>query len=140
MKKAIFYFLKNSVISRLGWFLSVSHLCFVVFDFAQKKPVEVGCREDLNIAGANLIAGRIFHFSHETILLEIIILLDTPGILLSAVIALFLIPLDYILPDQCFCTLSWIGAMVLLTTTSVQWCFIGYMIERIVRSTNGSKI
>jgi hypothetical protein len=139
MGKAILHFLKRLTTSRLGWFLSVLHLCLVVFDFAQKRIVEVGCYDEWNVAGADLIAGRMFHLYYETALLKVIVLLDMPGILLSVGISLLLTPLSFLFPKPCLYTQSWISAIVLLTGTSIQWCFLGLIIERVIGSIKGNR-
>ena len=133
MIRPILGFVSQVASSRVAWFLFVIHLCLVVFDFAQKQPVSIGCNDEWDVAGADLIAGRFFHLHYESTLIKVVLLLDTPGILLSMLFGLLLMPLGYLLPQPCLYTSSWIAAIFMLVGTSIQWLIIGYGVERILR-------
>jgi uncharacterized membrane protein YciS (DUF1049 family) len=79
-----------------------------------------------------LIAARPFHYHYESNLLKTLIILDMPGIYLSLLIGLLLIPFNYLF-HPCVYAGSWIAAIVFLIGTSIQWWFTGFIFGAIVR-------
>ncbi len=136
--KRILYFIKRVASSRIGHTLLIVHLSLVVFDFAQKQPVSRAesniVRTAENQSSSSLLAGRGFHWHYESTLLKFLVLADLPGIFLSLLIALILVPLFYVLPTLGEYDASWVGAVLLLLATSIQWQFIGYCLERVIRA------
>jgi hypothetical protein len=86
--------------------------------------------EEFNQEGPahSLIAGRIFHWAYESVLMRVITLIDTP--------ALFLADLTTaVLPSQLYSqasayTASWILVGMWLIYSSLQWLLAGYCVER----------
>jgi hypothetical protein len=143
MAKRVLYYLKRVASSRLGHILLILHLSLVVFDFAQKTPVSRAENNRVVEAGetmesATLVAGRMFHYHYESPLLKFLIFVDLPGIFLSLLLGLVLLPISYIVPlgeyDE-----SWMAAGIYLLSTSIQWQFIGYCLERVFKSSNRSE-
>lgn len=126
-------FLYRILCSRLGLLLTFVHLCLMLYSFGLKKRLSLECHLPFNIAGTIYLAGRSVHLYYETPLLQVLLLLDLPGTLLALVLALpgdtLLWLLKALLPEMCISTRSWIMAIILLGTTSIQWCSIGYWIE-----------
>jgi hypothetical protein len=121
MVKSLLHYLNRVATSRLGLFLSLTHLCLVVYAFAQKPQLTLECHDEINFAGTSLIANRSVHLYYESLLLKIIILLDLPGMLLSTFLRFLLFPLNHFLAGLYTSTQSWIGAIILLIGTSIQW-------------------
>jgi hypothetical protein len=125
-KKAIQDFVRRVVASRTGLLLAFVHFCLVVYGFAQKQPVELGGDGPFDItraAGVSVIAGRAFHWHYESTLLKIIFLLDLPGALLALLMSL---PFALVFSGASTAVQSWIGAVILLIGTSIQWLLVGY--------------
>ena len=123
-------FLKRALSSRLGQILVIIHLCLVLFDFSEKNvqdfdPNDCTSVSEWDVTGY-LIAGRFFHFSHESLLHKLVTLSDLPAMLVSS---LFTAPLYYFYPSICAYTASWIDAFILLVFASFQWLLIGFGIQ-----------
>ena len=118
--------------NRIGWFLAVVHLCLTVYDFAQKSPLNYdlnNCEPPPNFAGHYLIAGRYFHFTNESLIHQVTILLDFPSLIVSGLV---MIPISFLFPTNlCVYTESWIFAFVLLMVASLQWLIVGFIIQSI---------
>jgi hypothetical protein len=122
-------FVRRVAASRAGLLLASIHFCLVVYGFAQKEPVELGDDGPVDItrvAGVSIIAGRAFHLVEESTLLKVICVLDLPGILLSLPMSL---PFAFIFNDASIQVQSWIGAVIMLIGTSIQWWLVGYAIR-----------
>ncbi len=132
MMKSILCFLRRIINSRLGQILFVIHLSLIIYSFAQKRAVssEIPCV--VEPSDQVLIAARPFHYYYESNLLKTLVTLDTPGMYLSIVISLPLVPFGYLF-RLCAYTESWIAAIVLLVGTSVQWWLTGFIVEALVR-------
>ena len=129
--KSTFRFLKQIAHSRWGHALVVLHLILVLSTLASKpalSPAEVDCV--LKEPGEGfLLAGRSFHFTHETGFISGLFALNLPGILLGILMNIVIHPIFLIFPRPCAYTDSWIAAMFLLLGTVIQWQFIGYCVE-----------
>ena len=132
--KSVLRFIKSVARSRVGQILFVVHMSLVIFEFAQKTPVP---RAELNVfsseeivSTSDLIAGRYYHFGHESLLLQFISLIDIPGFFIGYILSL---PISYILPPLGAYDDSWLAAIILLCGTSIQWFIIGYYIERVIK-------
>jgi hypothetical protein len=122
-------FVRRVAASRAGLLLAFVHFCLVVYGFAQKEPVELGGDGPFDIsrvAGVSIIAGRAFHWHYESTLLKVICVLDLPGILLSLPIGL---PFPFIFKEASVQVQSWIGAVIMLIGTSIQWWLVGYALS-----------
>ena len=143
MMKAFLKFLRRVASSRVGHVLLVIHLFLVVFDFAQKSPVSRAENNRAYEAGeimssSTLLAGRGFHYHYESPLLKLLILVDLPGLLLSLIFSLVLIPINYFAPLGAYDE-SWVAAGIFLLGTSIQWQFVGYCLESVFRSGRGGE-
>ena len=125
-------FIKRIASSRIGQLLAVIHLSLVVYDLAQKpgRTSFADCTPSSWYSTGSIFAGRYFHATYESLLLMVLVFLDLPAILFSAII---LNPFYYIYPNICVYTASWIDAVVVLLCASVQWLIIGYGIEWLFR-------
>ena len=120
-------FVRRFFTNRIGWFLAVAHFCLTVYDFAQ-KTVDDGC-EPSSAAGHYLIAGRYFHWTYESLIHQVTILLDFPSLIVSEFL---MSPISYFIPvNNCVYTRSWIFAYVLLVVTSLQWLIVGFIIQSV---------
>lgn len=125
-------FLQRVLSSRLGQFLVVIHLCLVLFDFSGKSvpdfnPNNCASVSEWQVTGY-LIAGRFFHYSYESALHKLTMLIDLPALAASS---LFAAPVYYFFPRTCAYTASWIYAFVLLLFASFQWLLVGRGIEHL---------
>ena len=130
--ESMWRFLKRVLSSRLGQILAVLHLCLLLFDLSRKyvldfNPNDCTSVSEWHVTGY-LIAGRFFHFSHESVLHMLTTLFDLPAIIASS---LFTAPLYYFYPSICAYTASWIDAFILLAFASFQWLLIGFGFERL---------
>jgi|SRR5882672_1134992 len=130
MLKSGLRFLQRISHSRLGLALASVHLCLVIYSFGLKEAVPRECHDRPNYAGESFITGRTVHLHYESVILKALLLLDLPGAALALPGDFLFWLLRYLLPEMCVTTESWIAAAILLVTTSVQWCCIGYWIER----------
>ncbi len=125
-------FIKRFFTNRIGWFLAIVHLCLTVYDFAQKNPLAYDsneCEPPGNFAGHYLIAGRYFHWTNESLIHQVTILLDFPSLIVSEFL---MIPISYLFHTNiCVYTKSWIFAYVLLVVTSLQWLIVGFIIQSV---------
>jgi len=124
--KAIQDFVRRVAGSRIGLLLALVHFCLIVYGFAQKQPVELGGDGPFDITragGVSIIAGRAFHLTYESTLLKVIFLLDLPGSLLALLMSL---PFMWIFNEASIHVRSWIGAVILLIGTSIQWWLVGH--------------
>ena len=119
---------RRVVSSRVGQFLLVAHLVIVVYEFAQ-KPVASYSDCVLEPSSAAFIAGRDYHWHYESVLLKWISILDLPALVLGGLFSTLLLPLNL-----CAFTLSWVGAVLILSFASVQWLLVGFIIESMIRS------
>lgn len=122
--------IKRVAASRLGQILFVAHLVFVVYEFAQKPAASYSgtpCVRELSSAA--FIAGRNYHWNYESPLLKIISLLDFPAVVIGTFVSNLLSPLEL-----CDFTISWVEAVVALTVASLQWLFVGFIVESIFRA------
>lgn len=115
----------------------------MVFDFAQKTPVSRAENNRVVEAGemmgsATLLAGRMFHYHYESPLLKFLIFVDLPGILLSLLLGLTLLPINYVVPLGTYDE-SWVTAVILLLGTSLQWQVIGYCLGKVFKSAKSSE-
>ncbi|MGH9754715.1 MAG: hypothetical protein ACREA2_18210 [Blastocatellia bacterium] len=134
--EAIKDFARRVAGSRIGLLLAFVHFCLVVYGFAQKEPVELGGDGPFDItraAGVSIIAGRAFHWHYESTLLKVISLIDLPGTLPAFLMSLPLTLIFYVagIQVQSIQVQSWIGAVILLFGTSIQWWLVGYALHRI---------
>jgi hypothetical protein len=81
-----------------------------------------------NLAGVSVIAGRSFHLSYETPLLQFLMIADIPGELLGLLATMLLwLPLQAVeLSNQ---TLSYLAGLHWLIFGSLQWWLIGSLLE-----------
>ena len=141
--KAILQFSKRVASSRVGHILLIIHLSLVVFDFAQKTPVSRAEHNRVHEAGeimpsSILLAGRGFHYPDESSLLKFLIFIDLPGLLLSLILGLVLVSINYVAPLGAYDE-TWVAAGIFLLGTSSQWQFVGYCLERVFRSGRNSE-
>src|SRR5262245_64570885 len=121
MLKSGIRFLQRVSHSRLGLLLASAHLCLVIYSFAVQEASYRECHDRHNFAGESLIAGRSVHWSYESSLLKVLMLLDLPGMVLAIPGGFLIWLLRYLLPEMCVITESWIWAVILLIATSFQW-------------------
>jgi hypothetical protein len=143
MVKRVSYYLKRIASSRVGHILLILHLSLVVFDFAQKTPISRAESNRVVEAGetmesATLLAGRMFHYHYESPLLKFLIFVDLPGILLSLLLGLALLPINYVAPLGAYDE-SWVAAVILLLSTSLQLQVIGYCLGKVFKSAKSSE-
>jgi len=135
---AVLRFIKRVASSRAGHVLLIAHLSLIVFDFAHKSPVSRAESNRVYEAGeavesATLLAGRTFHYHYESPLLKFLMFIDLPGIFLSLILGLVLLPINYIVPLGAYDE-SWVAAAIFLLGTSTQWQFVGYCLARVFKS------
>lgn len=136
--KTILYCLKRIASSRVGQILFILHLSLVIFDFGHKPPVRRAESNVVRRAGelqssSVLLAGRGFHWHYESSLLKFLVLVDIPGLLLSFLIGLILVPIFYVFLPLGAYDASWFTAGIFLLGTSIQWQVIGFWLEQVVR-------
>lgn len=137
MTRRFLHYLKRVASSRVGYVLLILHLSLLVYDFADKKPVvraennrviEKGERRE----SAVLLAGRMFHYTYESPLLKFLIFVDLPGIFLTLLLNIVLLPVLYFIPLGEY-DASWVAAALFLLGTSIQWQFIGFCLESVFK-------
>ena len=129
MMKAVLTFLRRVASSRIGQFLVIAHLLFIVYEFAQKESVtyaDTPCV--VEPSSKSLIAGRDFHWAYESTALKIVTVLDLPGLVVGGLAFRLLSPVKF-----CDFTVSWVGAIFALTFISIQWLIVGFIVESIFR-------
>lgn len=141
--KTVLYYLKLITSCRVGQILLILHLSLVIFAFIQKPPVRRAESNVVRQAGefessSVLLAGRGFHWHYESSLLKFLAFVDIPGLLLSLLIGLILVPIFYFLPPIGAYDESWFTAGLLLLGTSIQWQIIGFWLEQVVRRRKNS--
>jgi uncharacterized protein YceK len=131
MIKTFLLFCKRIFISRLGLLLAITHLIIVIYEFAQNNPLsDMPCEgEKFSGAGWSLIAGRSFHWENESLLLQLVTLLDLPAIFIADTVLILFSSLNL-----CRYTKSWVEAILILVFASLQWLLIGYGLQEFVRS------
>ena len=128
--KAAVIFVRRVAASRLGQFLVVAHLLFIVYDFAQKPAAtysDTPCV--VEPSSAAFIAGRNYHWHYESNLLKIVSLLDFPALVLVGLASTVLFPLKL-----CAFTTSWVEAILALTFASIQWLLVGFIVEAVFQT------
>ena len=130
--ESILQLTRKVVSSRLGQFLFVTHLILVIYAFGVKSTADFG--QIWNDCATLPIAGRAIRIPFESPLLKTLALLDLPSLFIYYVIGLLIFVLiGLIAPNVSAYTVSWIGAVILLLLTSVQWLLIGSFIEWLIR-------
>ena len=127
--KAVLTFLRRVASSRVGKFLVISHLIFIVYEFAQKPAAtyaETPCV--VEPGSASFIAGRDYHWHYESTSLKIVHVLDLPALVVGGLALELLSPVKF-----CAFTASWVYAIFFLTFTSIQWLIVGFIVQSIFR-------
>ena len=126
---------KRILTSRLGLFLVVAHLIIIIFEFRQKASFPyMPCEGDrFQGAGVLFVAGRFFHWNYESVLLQIVTLLDFPAIAFSSLFSDLFSSLNL-----CAYPKSWVEAIAVLIFASLQWLLIGFGLQELVRSLKKS--
>jgi|SRR5687768_12345205 len=127
--KAVITFLRHVASSKVGQFLVVVHLLFIVYEFAQKPGAtyaDTPCAVEWS--SASFIAGRNYHWHYESTPLKIVSLLDFPALLVGGLVSGLFSPLNL-----CAFTASWIDASLALTFASVQWLIVGFIVQSVFR-------
>ena len=128
--RAIGRFFGRLLACRAAHALFVTHLCLVIFAFADKpaeNPPDYDCAPGLE-TNRGLLAGRTLHFSYESPLLKTLLILDIPSMIPSALLGP---PVE---SHFCDYAASWVAALILLFFSSAQWWLIGYWIECAARA------
>lgn len=129
--KTFLLFSKRILTSRLGLSLVVLHLVIVIYDFGQKNSYAgMPCEgEKFGGAGWSLIAGRSFHLNNESLIIQLVTLLDLPSIFIGEAILNMFSSLNW-----CRYTVSWVEAIIILVFASLQWLLIGFGLQECVKN------
>lgn len=113
--KSTFRFIKRVAASRLGQILFMIHLILLLYVYAER--------------GA--LVERSVHPYYESVLFNVLILLDLPALIVSSLIAFPVAHESSYLHTYWWS--SWVGDAIGLLCASTQWWLIGYFIERFFR-------
>jgi hypothetical protein len=117
--------------SRMAWFFANLHAAWFLLAVANMSPPSPALGKFLeSVQGSTttLFAGRPFHFHHESIVLQILILADLPSALVQVLLTLLALPLLKMVHLSLY-TASYVDAGCLLLIATCQWLMIGYAVE-----------
>lgn len=127
MIKTLFNFCWRVMTNRLGQALFVLNLILVIYTFAQ-KPAESDIPCQFSPASVVYLAGRMFHWTNESSLLQVIAFLDLPAMFVASIFSILSLPFGL-----CQNVMSWITGISILICASFQWLLIGFWIEKFSR-------
>jgi hypothetical protein len=84
--------------------------------------------EQFSGSTVSILAGRPFHFAHESLFLQLLTLFDLPSMFASIPIALLLFPLLKLLHVGLY-EGSYVGAGIQIAMGSLQWLLVGRLAE-----------
>ena len=130
----MFNILKKMIVSnRLGHILVVAHLVASLTLFVEKPPVNRQVAnaptDERSVSSSTLLAGRSFHWSHESIFLKALAVLDAPGLFVGVLVSTFLIWSIKLFSSFGAYDQSWLIALTIFVTTSAQWLVVGYVLR-----------
>ncbi len=129
MIKTFLLLCKRILTNRIGLFLVVIHLVIVIYDFAKKNShFGIPCEGEALGAGWSLIAGRSFHWFNESLLIQLLTLLDILAIFIAGAVTSLFSSLNW-----CRYTVSWVEAVFILIFASVQWLLVGFGIQELMK-------
>lgn len=125
-----FSFLKRVLMNRVGHLLLVINLCFIIYEYSQTSAT----LDD--IGGSCVIVGEAQNFdvmvctSLFPLWIKIVAWLNLPALIPTTIISTFL---QTSFPVMCMQTATQISTVLLAVFGSVEWLFVGYLVESIAR-------
>jgi hypothetical protein len=124
-------FLSEAVRSRLAWLVVSLHAAWFLLAIANMSPPSrevANFIEQFSGSTVSILAGRPFHFAHESLFLQLLTLFDLPSMFASIPIALLLFPLLKLLHVGLY-EGSYVGAGIQIAMGSLQWLLVGRLAE-----------
>ncbi len=130
LRAKTFSFLKHVLTSRVGHLLLVINLCFITYEYSQTSAefyesggscVTVSEAQNSNV----MVCTSLF-----PLWIKIVAWLNIPALIPTTIISTFL---QTSFPTMCVQTETQISTFILLVFASIQWLFVGYIVERIAR-------
>jgi hypothetical protein len=134
MWKRLLNLINSIATNRIGLILLVAHLALFAYAIIEKLHNPAQGKdlswEEFNkeAQSSTLIAGRLFHWAYESVVLQILMVIDMPVLLIAALTAM-VFPRGICSSLSAY-TVSWIAVWVWLFCGSLQWLIIGYWIKR----------
>lgn len=128
--------LAESARSRLAWLIVLLHAAWFLLAIANMRPPS---RESANViehftgSTESILAGRPFHYSHESFSLQMLMLLDLPSWLASVPLGLLVSPVLTVLHVGTYAG-SYVGAVIVFLMSSLQWLIMGKFAHGWLRS------
>src|SRR5260370_8316416 len=125
-------FLAEASRSRLAWLLVFLHAAWFLLTIANMSPPSPGLANYLEHGGwssATILAGRPFHYTYESLCLQILVLFDLPSWLASIPVAFLFLPFLKIFHPGLY-ERSYVDAGMLLAVSSLQWLTTGYLAHK----------
>ena len=119
-------FLKPFLSSKVGWAAVLLHLIAVVYSFWGLVSMSAECGPFSKGAGWVYIAGTGLHWTYESVLMKILLILDLPALGLAEFIGNL-----FGMESWCFIPRTWTLAILGLFFASLQWYGIGLLIQTI---------
>jgi hypothetical protein len=119
--------LAESARSRFAWLIVLLHAAWFLLTIANMHPPSREFGNWLEHAQGSTVAifaGRPFHYSYESLALQLLTLFDLPSELASVPIGFCLTPLFRLFRFGIF-EGSYVGAAVILVMSSLQWLIMG---------------
>ncbi len=117
--------------SRLAWLVCSLHAACYLLAIANMSPPSrevANFIEQFSGSTVSILAGRPFHFAHESLFLQLLTVFDLPSMFASIPIALLLFPLLKLFHLGLY-EGSYIGAGIQIAMGSLQWLLVGRLAE-----------
>jgi hypothetical protein len=117
--------------SLLAWLVCSLHAACYLLAIASMSPPSrevANFIEQFSGSSVSILAGRSFHFAHESLFLQLLTLFDLPSMFASIPIALLLFPLLKLFHVGVY-EGSYIGAGIQIAMGSLQWLLVGRLAE-----------
>jgi hypothetical protein len=128
-------FLRGCCRSCLAWLFVTVHGAWFFLAIANMSSPSPSLGDWIDrgaYVSTSLLAGRPFHYTHESMALKVLFLVDLPSFLASILVSLLVLPLRTIVHFGSYRS-SYIAAAILLVLGSVQWLVLGNVLEFRIR-------
>ena len=127
---ATFSFLKRVLTNRVGHLLLVINLCFIIYEYSQTAARFYESGDSCETVRETQSSDVMVCTSLFPLWIKIIAWLNLPALVPTTMISTLL---QTSFPTMCVQTETQISTFVLMIFASIQWLFVGYVIERIVK-------
>lgn len=123
-------FLKSVLTSRVGHLLLVINLCFIIYEYSQSSADFYESGGSCTTVSEARNSGVTICTSYFPLWIKILAYVNLPALIPVSIISTFL---QSLFPTMCVQTETQISTFLLIVFGSIQWLFVGYVIERIAR-------